>query len=249
MARGSRLSIGKPLRLGDAPHGALGDPSALGPYFTGFNILPDPEFENARDNSGGWWWRDRLGGSTTYTLPYIVPVGTCPYYLLWPDGTCADDLLVGWAQNGGPYPLPPALEAWHVTTFDSRVPQYGAISFRWSGPGISSPVELCAFSPWTPPYSCRVNPGDAVVWSGYSRVSDVFGVPSIILYLRWFNSGGGLIGISSSTLTALTITRTQYSLSASAPASAFYLRASYAFGGVGSLYTVTVVDTARLGVT
>lgn len=75
------------------------------PYFLGPNVLTDPEFENFRDNSGGWYWWDREGGVSTYTLPYLDL--DCPSFLLWPDGTCAEKLLVGWVQSTGPYVLPP----------------------------------------------------------------------------------------------------------------------------------------------
>jgi hypothetical protein len=139
---------------------------------------------------------------------------------------------------------------WHVSTFDARNIEYGAIWFKWSGElDTLVPGELTAFSPYTPPFTCRVEPGDSVVWSGWCRVSSAEGTPQIILLLRWYNSAGTLLSITEGTATNLTITRTQYTLSQTAPPGSHYLRASFAFAGTGAEYTVTVVDSARLGVT
>lgn len=138
---------------------------------------------------------------------------------------------------------------WHITTFDPRNPQYGAIWFKWSGEiDTLVPGELAAFSPYTAPFSCRVNPGDTVTFEGYARVSEVFGAPQILIVLRWYNSAGGAIGVSQSAASNLSKTRTLYTHTQSAPAGVHYLRASFAFAGVGDTYTVTVVDSARLGI-
>lgn len=140
---------------------------------------------------------------------------------------------------------------WHVTTFDSNNPQYGAIWFKWAGEEDTLlPGELTAFSPYTPPFTCRVEPGDSVIWSGWCRVSDTTNTPQIILLLRWYSTAGGLLSVTQGTTTNLTTTRTQYTLGPiTAPPGVHYLRASYAFAGTGLPFTVVVVDTARLGVT
>lgn len=226
------------------------DMEAFEPYFRGANVLTDPEFENFRGNSGGWYHWDRIGGSSMYTIPFVDL--TCPDFLRWPDGSCAERLLVGWAQTSGPYgiqsPDQPTDPMWHVTTFDARAIEYGAYWLRWSGTNLT-PAELSAYSPYTPPFSCRVEPGDSVVWSGWLRVSSTTGIPQVILILRWYNSAGSLINVTQGTATSLTITRTQYSYSQTAPSGCHYLRATYAFAGTGALGTITVVDSARLGVT
>lgn len=226
--------------------------SEFEPYFTGANILTDPEFENFRDNSGGWYHWDRTGGSSMYTLPFVDL--TCPVFLRWPDGSCAERLLVGWVQTSGPYGtqlLDWATDPmWHITTFDARAIEYGAYWMRWSGArNTLVPAELTAYSPYTPPFSCRVEPGDSIVWSGWVRVSSTEGTPQIILILRWYNSSGSLINVTQGTTTALSTTRTQYSYSQTAPSGAHYLRATFAFAGTGTSFTVTVLDSARLGVT
>lgn len=139
---------------------------------------------------------------------------------------------------------------WHVTTFDSKTLEYGAIWFQWSGePDTLVPGELTAFSPYTPPFTCRVEPGDAVTFVGWMRVSHIEGAPQTILILRWYNSAGSLLSVTQGALSNLTLTRTQYTLGPiTAPSGVHYLRASYGFSGVGTPYTTTVVDSARLGI-
>lgn len=236
--------------MAGAPGG--GDGADFEPYFRGANVLTDPEFENFRDNSGGWYHWDRKGGSSMFTLPFVDL--TCPSYLRWPDGSCAVNLLVGWAQTSGPYGSQlldnPSDPMWHITTFDARAIEYGAYWMRWSGAhNTLVPAELTAFSPYTPPFSCRVEPGDSIVWSGWVRVSAIAGVPQIILILRWYNSSGNLTNVTQGATTALTTTRTLYSYAQTAPPGAYYLRATYAFAGTGDYATVVVVDSATLGVT
>lgn len=228
-------------------------PSGTGtfePYFKGANVLTDPNFENFRDNSGGWYFPDRIGGSTMFTVPFLDL--TCPSFLRWPDGSCTENLLVGWCQTSGPYgsqlddsntdPM------WHISTFDS-LGQYGAVWFQW-GRAVGSivPAELSAFSPSTAPFSCRVEPGDSVNWSGNIRCGVSSGA-SVVLILRFYNSSGSLFLVSQ-TSSAINSTRAVYSIAQTAPAGAHYLRSTFAFTGTGFTPSATlVVDSAKLGIT
>lgn len=229
------------------------------PYFRGANVLTDPSFENFRDNSGGWYWPTRDGGTTMYTLPMVDLA--CPYYLRWPDGSCATEsqAVVGWCQTSGPYGtqnLDWATDPmWRVSTLLPYAGQYGAVWFRWSGAhNTIVPAELTAYSAYTPPFSCRVEPGDSVSWNARCRVSYAsvpagLDTPKIIMILKFYNSSSTLLTVSQSTPVDLTITYTNYTHATSAPSGSHYLRATVAFNGDGWPNTMGFVDSARLGIT
>lgn len=237
----------------DAPKGT---PTAgQDPYFKGANILSDPSFENFVVNSGNWYYPERPGGSDVFTLPHFRP--DCPTFLEYPNYACADRLLVSWCQTSGPYFLDTGVDidlasgqAWRVSNWLPDTGDYAAVWFDWTAGGGDVPGELSVICPFmTAPFSARVEPGDAVLWQGKVRVGDVTGTPAVQMTLRWYRSNWNQIYTSAGSVTALTTSYTNYSLSAGAPSGAYYLRASFTFsGGAGNIMPLQV-DTCSLGVT
>lgn len=246
----SRAQVSSQTTLSRArsPHGA---PTAgVGAYFTGANILTDPGFEGFVDNSGGWHWPSRAQSLETYVIPKFDI--TCPSYMTWPDGTCvaANNTLVSWFQGAGSFTSDGDRDdqAWKVSVHDPQAGDYHAIYWWWDASGFPPP-ELCAFSPFIgAPFSCRVNPGDDITWSAYSKVFATTGTPQVSMVLRFYNQSFGLIAASQSSFANLTTSYAQYSHTATAPSGSYYLRACLSFlGGTGNEWPV-YVDTAVLGV-
>jgi hypothetical protein len=233
------------LRIAPAPRGA---PQALDPYHTGANILTDPGFENFVDNSGGWYWNDRDGGASTYALPKLTVL--CPSHLELPDGSCAPESFVAWAQLAGSYVVNDVNEdfAWKVSVNSPQAGDYHAIWVRWWN-GVP-PGDICAFSPFiNAPHSARVNAGDGVTWSAYLKVFKTSGTPQAYPYIQFYNSGGSSIQLVKGTTSSLTTSYVQRSMSVTAPAGAHYMRCAFGFlQGTNNPHPV-YLDSAVLGVT
>lgn len=247
-SRGS-ISSQTTLSRARAPHGAPTAGSA--PYFTGANILTDPGFESFVENSGGWWWVDRYDANTTtsYALPRIDLTCTDSYLSL-PDGTCATKTFTGWAQANTPYDTDGDRDdnAWKVSVHNPHSGDYHAIWWEWNSNGFF-PADICAFSPFiSAPFSARVKPSDAVTWSAYLKVSFTTGTPACFPFVRFFDQSFTVVGTVLGTLTNLTTSYAQFSMSTSAPPNSYYMRACFGFsGGSGNEWPVQM-DTAVLGV-
>lgn len=253
MARGltrAKISNQTVISLAKAP---TGGPQTIDPYFTGGNILTDPGFENFVDNSGGWYYWDRPGGATSYTIPKLTI--HCPRYLYYPDLTCiTQPSFVAWAQSSGTYQTSDLREdhSWKVSTHDPHSGDYHAMWVRWLDDSGFPPGNIMPFSPFiSAPHSARVEPGDTVTWSAYLYYAGDGWQGSTVPILQFYNSGGSIVHQAQGATSSLTTTYTQYSVSTTAPAGSYYLRAIFSFSGTlrpGDDHYSVFFDTASLGI-
>lgn len=232
-----------------APGGA---PESIDPYFRGPNVLTDPGFENTVANSGGWYWKDRPGGSDMHSLPYLDL--SCPTWLRYPDGTCAEKSFISWAHCTGPYIVDDLrLDAcWKVSTWNPDSGYWHALWVSWNqggtGRGGNLPGEICVLNPWlSGPFSARVNPGDSVTWSVRATTAPYLGSQALA-HVRFYSGSYTNLAIVSGTPVTLTASYQTVSMSTVAPPGTVYVRGEVGFYGGTTNPFPLCVDSAVLGV-